>query len=198
MDEKNNTLRSIKAANALNMSAQELTDAAERGETIAASGLELLEVREIISDAPPTVSVDANGKRHIFAIPVVERHVETVIETKVDHSKFVITEGAGGLPWVCLPAPDGQDIPLAPIMPGIDGSATAKRQAIAAVRAVLSTTKTALHDTVSTPSAQIPPAAPKRPPAASTRPASTGATAPPPPPAAPGTCGSINPLSGQC
>ncbi|WP_353345234.1 hypothetical protein [Aquicoccus sp. SU-CL01552] len=184
MDDKNNTLRSMKAANALCMSAQELADAAERGKTIVASGLELLEVREIISDAPPTVSVDANGKRHIFALPVVERHVETVIETKVDHSKFVTKEGAGGLPWVCLPAPDGQDIPLAPIMPGIDGPATAKRQAIAAVRAVLSTKKTALHDTVSMPSAQTPPAAPERPPAASRGPACTGAAAPPPPPPA--------------
>ncbi|NSY41583.1 hypothetical protein [Leisingera sp. ANG59] len=184
MDDKYNTLRSMKAAKALGMSAQELMDATERGKTIAASSLELLEVREITSDAPPTISVDANGKRHIFAIPVVERHVETVIETKVDHNKFVTKEAAGGLPWVCLPAPDGQDIPLAPILPGIDGPATAKRQAISAVRAVLSTTKAVLQDTVSMPSAQTPPATSNRPPTAIKGLASTGAAAPPPPPPA--------------
>lgn len=201
MDDKYNTLRSMKAANALGMSAQELTDAAERGETIVTSGLKLLEVWETTPEVSPTISIDTGGKKHIFALPVAERHVETVIETKVDHSKFVTKEGAGGLPWVCLPVENGQDIPLVPIMPGTDGLATAKRHAVEALRTVLTkttTAKTALPSATITPAPPQPPAAPQKPPAACTRPASTGATVPPPvaPPPPPPTA-PIAPLPTQ-
>ena len=58
---------------------------------------------------------------------------------RVDTTRFVTVRGVGGLLWAALPPPDddSEPIPIAPVLPGPDRLATAKRRAATAIRAVI-------------------------------------------------------------